>query len=110
MPTALVRPAAPYRRSPDRARPRAGVPAHGQRPTLAVAHRVKELVHQVAQTAIIRRRRCAGRRSTTGSGWLGGADLGRDLAGGVGIVAFIAPFASLIGMRFAARWSRDLTL
>jgi uncharacterized protein len=36
--------------------------------------------------------------------------LGCVLAGGVGSVAFIAAFASLIGMRFAARRSRDLTL
>jgi hypothetical protein len=34
-----------------------------------------------------------------------GAYLGRDLTGGVGIVAFIAAFACLIGMRFAARRS-----
>ena len=39
-----------------------------------------------------------------------GAYLGRDLAGGVGIVALIVAFASLIGMRFAARRSGDLTL
>ena len=34
-----------------------------------------------------------------------GAWLGRNLTGGVGIVAFIAAFACLIGMRFAARRS-----
>ncbi len=39
-----------------------------------------------------------------------GAWLGRDLAGGVGIVAFIATFATLIGMRFAARRSLQLTV
>src|SRR5690348_833307 len=39
-----------------------------------------------------------------------GAWLGRDLAGGVGIVAYIAAFACLIGMRFAARRSMGLTV
>jgi FtsH-binding integral membrane protein len=39
-----------------------------------------------------------------------GAYLGRDLTGGVGIVAFIAAFACLIGMRFAARRSLQLTV
>jgi len=39
-----------------------------------------------------------------------GAWLGRDLTGGVGIVAFIAAFAALIGMRFAARSSPGLTV
>ena len=39
-----------------------------------------------------------------------GAWLGRDLTGGVGIVAFIAGFACLIGMRFAARRSAQLTI
>ncbi len=39
-----------------------------------------------------------------------GAYLGRGLAGGVGIVAFIAAFACLIGMRFAARRSLQLTV
>ena len=39
-----------------------------------------------------------------------GAWLGRDLAGAVGIVAFIAAFACLIGMRFAARTSLQLTV
>ena len=39
-----------------------------------------------------------------------GAYLARDLAGGVGIVAFIVAFACLIGMRFAARKSRELTV
>jgi uncharacterized protein len=34
-----------------------------------------------------------------------GAWLGHGLTGGVGIVAFIAAFAALIGMRFAARRS-----
>jgi len=39
-----------------------------------------------------------------------GAWLGRDLAGGAGIVAFIAAFACLFGMRFAARRSTQLTV
>jgi uncharacterized protein len=39
-----------------------------------------------------------------------GAWLGRDLTGGVGIVAFIAAFAALFGMRFAARRSAPLTV
>jgi FtsH-binding integral membrane protein len=39
-----------------------------------------------------------------------GAWLGRNLTGGVGIVAFIAAFACLIGMRFAARRSMQLTV
>jgi FtsH-binding integral membrane protein len=39
-----------------------------------------------------------------------GAYLGRDLAGGVGIVAFIVAFAVLLGMRFAATRSRELTV
>src|SRR5215831_16677242 len=39
-----------------------------------------------------------------------GAWLGRDLTGGVGIIAFIASFACLIGMRFAARRSAPLTV
>jgi uncharacterized protein len=39
-----------------------------------------------------------------------GAWLGRDLAGGAGIVAFIAAFACLIGMQFAARRSLQLTV
>src|SRR5580700_5087159 len=39
-----------------------------------------------------------------------GAWLGRNLTGGVGIVAFIAAFACLIGMRFAARRSQQLTV
>ena len=39
-----------------------------------------------------------------------GAYLGRDLTGGVGIVAFIAAFACLFGMRFAARRSQQLTV
>jgi uncharacterized protein len=39
-----------------------------------------------------------------------GAWLGRNLTGGVGIVAFIAAFACLIGMRFAARRSTPLTI
>src|ERR1700722_19188855 len=38
-----------------------------------------------------------------------GAYLGRDLSAGVGLVAFIAAFAVLIGMRFAAR-QRELAL
>ena len=39
-----------------------------------------------------------------------GAWLGRNLTGAVGIVAFIAAFACLIGMRFAARRSPQLTI
>jgi modulator of FtsH protease len=39
-----------------------------------------------------------------------GAWLGRDLSGGVGIAVFIAAFACLIGMRFAARRSTLLTV
>jgi FtsH-binding integral membrane protein len=39
-----------------------------------------------------------------------GAYLGRDLAGGVGIVAFIVAFACLIGMQFAVRRSTGLTV
>jgi FtsH-binding integral membrane protein len=39
-----------------------------------------------------------------------GAYLGRNLSGGVGIVAFIAAFACLIGMRFAATRSLQLTI
>ena len=39
-----------------------------------------------------------------------GAYLGRNLAGGVGIIAFIAAFACLIGMQFAARRSLQLTI
>ena len=39
-----------------------------------------------------------------------GAWLGRDLTGGVGLVAFIAAFACLFGMRFAARRSSPLTV
>jgi modulator of FtsH protease len=39
-----------------------------------------------------------------------GAWLGRDLTGGVGIVAFIAAFAALFGMRFAAKRSVPLTI
>jgi len=39
-----------------------------------------------------------------------GAWLGRNLSGGVGIVAYIAAFACLIGMRFAARRSLQLTV
>ena len=39
-----------------------------------------------------------------------GAYLGRNLTGGVGIIAFIAAFACLIGMRFAARSSQQLTV
>jgi uncharacterized protein len=38
-----------------------------------------------------------------------GAWLGRNLTGGVGIVAFILAFAALIGMRFAAKRSPGLT-
>jgi FtsH-binding integral membrane protein len=39
-----------------------------------------------------------------------GAYLGRNLAGGIGIVAFIAAFACLIGMQFASRRSQQLTV
>ncbi|HEY1822387.1 MAG TPA: Bax inhibitor-1 family protein [Trebonia sp.] len=39
-----------------------------------------------------------------------GAFLGRDLSGGVGILFFVVAFAALIGMRFAAAKSRELTL
>jgi FtsH-binding integral membrane protein len=39
-----------------------------------------------------------------------GAWLGKGLTGGVGIVAFIAAFAVLIGMRFAARRSVQLSV
>jgi uncharacterized protein len=39
-----------------------------------------------------------------------GAWLGRNLTGGVGIVAFIAAFAALIAMRFAAQRSVQLTV
>ena len=39
-----------------------------------------------------------------------GAYLGRNLTGGVGVIAFIAAFAALIGMRFAARRSAQLTV
>ena len=39
-----------------------------------------------------------------------GAYLGRDLAGGAGIAFFIAAFAALIGMRFAAKRSVQLTV
>jgi uncharacterized protein len=39
-----------------------------------------------------------------------GAWAGRNLTGGVGIIAFIAAFAALIGMRFTARRSAQLTV
>jgi hypothetical protein len=39
-----------------------------------------------------------------------GAYLGRNLPGGASIVSFIAAFACLIGMQFAARGSRQLTV
>jgi FtsH-binding integral membrane protein len=39
-----------------------------------------------------------------------GAYLGRDLAGGAGIAAFVVAFGVLIGMRFAAARSRELTV
>jgi FtsH-binding integral membrane protein len=39
-----------------------------------------------------------------------GAYLGRNLSSGTSIIAFIAAFACLIGMRFAARRSRGLTI
>ena len=39
-----------------------------------------------------------------------GAWVGRDLSGGVGIIAFIAAFACLIGLRFAAQRSPQLSV
>ena len=39
-----------------------------------------------------------------------GAWAGHNLTGGVGIIAFIAAFACLIGMRFAAKRSTELTI
>jgi modulator of FtsH protease len=39
-----------------------------------------------------------------------GAWLGHDLSGDAGIAAFIAAFATLIGMRFTARKSTELTV
>src|ERR1700728_1678432 len=39
-----------------------------------------------------------------------GAWVGHNLSGGAGIVAFIAAFAALIGMRFAAKKSTELTV
>ncbi|HXF21958.1 MAG TPA: hypothetical protein VN597_15980, partial [Streptosporangiaceae bacterium] len=39
-----------------------------------------------------------------------GAYLGRNLSSGTSIIAFIAAFACLIAMRFAARRSRGLTI
>lgn len=39
-----------------------------------------------------------------------GAWVGHDLAGGAGIVAFIAAFACLIGMQFAVRRSLSVTV
>ena len=39
-----------------------------------------------------------------------GAYLGRNLSGLAGIIAFIAAFAALIGMQFASRRSRELTI
>src|SRR5580704_1330321 len=39
-----------------------------------------------------------------------GAWVGHNLSGAVGIVAFIAAFAALIGMRFAAKRSTELTV
>src|SRR3984885_11951003 len=39
-----------------------------------------------------------------------GAWVGHSLSGGVGIIAFIAAFAALIGMRFAAKRSTELTV
>jgi FtsH-binding integral membrane protein len=39
-----------------------------------------------------------------------GAYLGRDLVGGIGMIAFLAAFACLIGMRFAVRRSARLTV
>ncbi len=48
-------------------------------------------------------------RSTTGLFALG-TYLGRDLNGAVGIIGFVAAFACLIGMRFAARRSVEITV
>src|SRR5580700_323612 len=39
-----------------------------------------------------------------------GAWVGHNLSGAVGIIAFIAAFAALIGMRFAAKRSTELTI
>ncbi len=39
-----------------------------------------------------------------------GAYLGRNLVGGVGIVAYLAAFGCLIGMQFASRRSQQLTI
>ncbi|GID30659.1 Bax inhibitor-1/YccA family protein [Paractinoplanes brasiliensis] len=39
-----------------------------------------------------------------------GAYLGRDFGGGAAVIAYIASFAALIGMQFAARRSRELTI
>jgi FtsH-binding integral membrane protein len=39
-----------------------------------------------------------------------GAYLGRNLPGGAGIAVFLAAFAALVGMQFAARRSRRLTI
>src|SRR6476660_1615569 len=39
-----------------------------------------------------------------------GAYLGRNLSNGAGLFAFLAAFACLIGMRFAAKRSRETTV
>jgi len=54
--------------------------------------------------------RTMGYVAVTSALFAGGTWLGRDLTGGVGIVAFIAAFAVLIGMRFAARRSAELAV
>ena len=48
--------------------------------------------------------------AATAAFFAAGAYLGRDLAYGAGIVAFIAAFGVLIGMRFAARKSQPLAV
>ena len=48
--------------------------------------------------------------AATAAFFAAGAYLGRDLAYGAGIVAFIAAFGVLIGIRFAARKSQSLAV
>ena len=48
--------------------------------------------------------------AATGDLFALGAYLGRSLPGGAGIVVFLAAFAALIGMQFAARRSKQLTI
>ena len=69
---------------------RTGTPVRGQAHTLFA-----QTMGYVAATAAL---------------FAAGAWLGRNLTGGVGIVAFIAAFAALIGMRFAAQRSVPLTV